>query len=150
MLYYRLGKHAAAREPCWRSLLRQPDMKAKARLIDFLRRTSGPDSPKLYEFIVDGNIGDAHAYVQRMRVELSRLRAIVRESGKQQRAFKMRVETMEAISPVETRVVLRFHEPHDIRVSHTVAEVFSALTTGHATIEPTSNIVLKRRQHVET
>lgn len=107
-------------------------MNAKQRLIDFIQHTHGPCASKVYEFTVPGDEAAASAFVHRMRVELSRLRAVVRDTGKQPRRFKMRLEAITPVSETETRVRLLFHERGSVRLAHDVANIFGAVTTGAA------------------
>lgn len=116
-------------------------MKAKARVIDFLKKTHGRNAPKTYEFTVQGDVAHAHVYIQRMRVELSRMRGIVTDLGKQLRFFKLRVIEITPITENETAIKLLFQEPHSVRVQQDIAQIFGAISIGSATPTDNSTII---------
>jgi len=120
-------------------------MKAKDRVKDFLR--NAPKAPdKRYRFTVHGSEGDAHKYVHRMRVELSRLRAAIKRRGLQIKSFKMRIEAIEAIEQLEasghdrdngkqTRVVLVFEESNTDALAAELSSIFDLVSPGHRLID---------------
>ena len=68
---------------------------AKRRVLEFLQHVKDNNE---FRFVVDGNETQAHAFVQHMRVELSRIRKLARQAGHNPRRITMRMRSI-AILP---------------------------------------------------
>ena len=81
---------------------------ARLQVIDFLKATKGKINVE-YEFTCDGNFTLADVFVKRMRTELTRLRNLLREGGKEPAYFKVILVSIveEQKSPAKCRVKLR-------------------------------------------
>ena len=75
---------------------------AKIQMIDFIRQ-SKLDVP--YEFTLKGSKADAERFVHRMRVELSRMRDLVKLQGRTPKHFKMMFKEI-IVEGDKTRIVL--------------------------------------------
>lgn len=64
----------------------------KQKVIDFVKSTKvveDDNAQSLFQFVLYGTEEDAKRFVHRMRVELSRLRELVRQQNREPREFKM-------------------------------------------------------------
>lgn len=121
-------------------------MNAKERLIDFLRKAPHAEDKK-YKFDVLGDGAEAKSFVHRMRVELSRLRAELRDRNKQVRPFKMLMVSVEP-SPTNQhyqQITLQFQQAKSDTVSREVSEVFNVLSTGDNMLDEKSARGLRKQ-----
>lgn len=102
---------------------------AKQQVITFLK-TAPREKDRCFTFTLENtNETQAKEYIHRMRVELSRLRANLRDRGKQLRAFKMLLEDMKAENG-NVIVTLRFAESVSERMSKDLSSIFNVISTG--------------------
>ena len=101
----------------------------KQKVIEFIKTTTvDPEKPEAsyFQFSIYGTEEDAKRFVHRMRVELSRLREVVRQHNRIPREFKMLAERYEFdISRGLTEIQLRRAEGRQEVVDPAVAELFN-------------------------
>lgn len=76
--------------------IKQIQSTAKIKLIELLKSTV-PGKNEIFTFVIPGTIADGMKFVQRMRVELSRIRCALKASGTKLKQFKLYTV---AITPV--------------------------------------------------
>ena len=109
-------------------------MRAKEQLKRFLRHVmETPDVPYTFELMCTPH--DAHTYVHRMRVELTRFRAHIRNSGKQIIPFKMLLRSIEQDALGNCHITLLYHLDVDGKLSEEVSEIFSAIAVDRSTLD---------------
>ena len=100
----------------------------KQKVIDFVKTTKvDPDdtSLSLFQFAIHGTEEDAKRFVHRMRVELSRLRELVKQQGKTPREFKMLASGYAYEREVhQTTIILQRTEGKQECVDPEVAAIF--------------------------
>jgi hypothetical protein len=101
---------------------------AKLMMIKFLRDTrETPD----FSFRIRGDLDDAKKFVHRMRVELSRMRDTVKDSGRVPKEFKVLMGELnfdfgEGITTIE----LKKSEGRTVEIAEDVQEIFDDLAGG--------------------
>jgi hypothetical protein len=109
-------------------------MRAKEQLKQFLRHAmTTPDVPYTFELMCTPN--DAHTYVHRMRVELTRFRAHIRNAGKQIIPFKMLLRSVEQDELGNCHVTLSYHLDIDGQLSEDISEIFAAVAVDRDTLD---------------
>ena len=102
---------------------------AKSRLIDFIQTG---EMDKDYIFSIEGDAIKAEAFVQQMRVELSRFRNIVKSQGKEPRNFKVLLiavdEYQDEQNVLRTRITLRQSMAGHVRIEEKFGDVLSKLS----------------------
>jgi hypothetical protein len=68
---------------------------AKERMIDFIRETRSDGS--IYSFTIQATREESERFVHRMRVELSRMRELVREKKRVIKEFKVLLDSIKTI-----------------------------------------------------
>lgn len=100
----------------------------KQKVIEFIKSTVvDPENPNasFFQFAIYGSEEDAKRFVHRMRVELSRLRDIVKQQGRIPREFKMLAEEYVFDKTIgQTQIFLRRSEGRQEVVDPAVAELF--------------------------
>ena len=101
---------------------------AKKMMIKFLEHTREQSE---FSFKIKGTSEDAEKFVHRMRVELSRMRDIVKSSGRVPKEFKMLTDeiehdTMEGITVVKLKRV----EGKTIQIAEDVEKIFNDIAGG--------------------
>ena len=101
---------------------------AKLMMIKFLRDTREQAD---FTFRIRGDREDARRFVHRMRVELSRMRDTVKDSGKVPKEFKVLCEdiTFDAMEVIST-ITLKKAEGNVVRIAEEVNEIFDELAGG--------------------
>lgn len=104
-------------------------MTPKKRLIDFLKNS---EMDKPYEFTIEGNEEEAHKYIQRMRVALSRFREEIINRNMKPKPFKMlviKVEEFNSSSEEELHTMISLVRTQNKlkMVSSEVEDVFGSL-----------------------
>ena len=94
-----------------------------------------------YSFAIPAeSVLDGERFVQRMRVELSRMRTYVRSQGMSVKPFRMKLVGIEffqedrsdgMVTPAHCKITLRKDAP-DAQIARDVADVFSDLSDGEA------------------
>lgn len=97
-------------------------------MINFIKATK---EQKEFSFRLRGNEEDARKFVHRMRVELSRMRDAVKESGRVPKEFKVLTHSidfdkMEGI----TTITLQKVEGKSVQIAEEVHEIFDDLAGG--------------------
>lgn len=102
------------------------EMSAKLALMKFLKETNSPQPADFVIVLENSTIKNAEKFVHRMRVELSRMRDMVRENGMIPRPFKM---ICVSIKEVDSRITitLRKQLSKTMKISEDVEEVFDVL-----------------------
>ncbi len=103
---------------------------AKLRMIDLVKTTKDND---FYMFAIEGDFANAEAFVHRMRVELSRMRAQVKIRGFVPRPFKiMLIELLEDESKETRKTKIRLQRVPEggTRVSEDIDNIFSEIAGG--------------------
>lgn len=101
---------------------------AKLQMIEFIKATKEqPD----FTFRLRGNAEDAKKFVHRMRVELSRMRDAVKESGRVPKEFKVLTHIVD-FDPMEgiTTITLRKVEGKSVQIAEEVHEIFDDIAGG--------------------
>lgn len=100
----------------------------KQKVIEFVKHTRVDPTDKsvsLFQFAIHGTTEDAKRFVHRMRVELSRLRELVRQQNREPREFKMLALDYTHDSAVgQTTIMLQRAEGRQEVVDPEVAAVF--------------------------
>ena len=103
----------------------------KQKVIEFVKSTTVDTSnvaASLFEFAIHGSEEDAKRFVHRMRVELSRLRELVRQQNKTPREFKMLATKYHYDRDIgQTTIILQRSEGRLEVVDPEVAAVFDDL-----------------------
>ena len=103
----------------------------KQKVIDFVKATKvDPDDKalSLFTFAIYGSEEDAKRFVHRMRVELSRLRELVRQQNREPREFKMLASAYTYDRDVgQTTIILQRVEGKQECVDPEVAAAFDDL-----------------------
>lgn len=101
---------------------------AKLMMIKFLRETREVDT---FSFRIRGDKEDAKRFVHRMRVELSRMRDAVKESGRVPKEFKVLLEELsfDAMEGITT-ILLKKSEGRVVQIAEEVHEIFDDLAGG--------------------
>jgi len=111
-------------------------MNAKARLIDFLKSArAAPDKP--YTFTLDMPPENAKMYIHRMRVELTRFRAALKEQGARIKPFKMLVQEVlqDSLEPNRTHVTMLYQTNGKMsRLQRDISDVFELVATNERQI----------------
>ena len=104
--------------------------KPKLQVIEFLKETREMDE---YSFVHYGTETEARSFIHRMRVELSRMRDVVREAGRVPREFKMLVVELEydAVKN-QTLVKLRKADGPNTAIAEEINEIFNDIAAGEA------------------
>ena len=100
----------------------------KQMMIRFIKETIKKQD---FTFRLRGDESDAKRFVHRMRVELSRMRDTVKESGRVPKEFKVLLhdvvhEPMEGV----TTIVLRKSEGKTVQIAEEVNEIFDDIAGG--------------------
>lgn len=102
--------------------------------IGFIKHSESSD----YTFAIPANdVLEGQRFVQRVRVELSRMRTYVRNQGHAVKPFRMRLVSVEFVAEPQDyensycKIVLRKDAP-DAQIARDVSEVFGLLTNGGA------------------
>ena len=100
----------------------------KQKVIDFVKSTKvDPNNTalSLFQFAIHGTEEDAKRFVHRMRVELSRLRELVRQQNREPREFKMLVSRYTYERGVhQTTITLQRTEGRSEIVDPEIAAIF--------------------------
>lgn len=103
----------------------------KQKVIEFVKHTHVDPvnkSASLFKFAIHGTTEDAKRFVHRMRVELSRLRELVRQQNREPREFKMlALEYTHDKAIGQTTITLQRAEAKQEVVDPEVAAVFDDL-----------------------
>lgn len=104
---------------------------ARKEIIAFVRKTK---MGEVYEFNFPGTATEAVEFVKRMRTELSRLRALVLQSGRKLSKFKVLLVRVEQVKekPPHTIVVLKKAENGQREVDQFLDEALIKELTGEA------------------
>lgn len=110
---------------------KQIKSEAKLKLIEFIRYYSKEDSEEkpAFQFIINGTKGDAAAFVHRMRVELSRMRQLVRDRGRAPRPFRMRLGEIKTVGFRKNQIFLT-KDNGVIEIAKEVDEIFDEVAGG--------------------
>ncbi len=101
---------------------------AKLMIINFLRSTR-EDSE--FKFKLRGDTEEANKFIHRMRVELSRMRDVVKDSGRVPKEFKMIVEGIEFLAATNTSIVtLKKQEGKVEAIAEEINEIFEDIAGG--------------------
>ena len=103
---------------------------AKNRLIHFINEAKLDED---YSFVIEGGVSKAEAFVQQMRVELSRFRNILKKHGKEPRNFKVLTIAIDEFLDDDTgatkcRVTLRQSMAGHVRIEEQYSEILSKLS----------------------
>lgn len=101
----------------------------KRIMIEFIRATANGNS--IFKFRLRGGETEARNFVHRMRVALSRMRDIVKQSGRVPKDFKVLLHDIDfdPDTGVST-VTLRKSEGSDIHITAEVEEIFDDIAGG--------------------
>lgn len=102
----------------------QTNSPAKMKCIDFIKSTDNAE----FVFDIEGGEEAAHKFIQHMRVELSRMRAILRSAGKQPRRFRLQKRGVEVLPNGTTRITL-FKDSSAERITQDLSAVFPELVS---------------------
>ena len=98
-------------------------------MIEFLKATR--ESPT-FSFKLRGRTEDAKSFIHRMRVELSRMRDSVIQSGKVPKEFKVLVDDIAYDSETQvSTVTLRKAYGTNVQIADDVAEIFNEISAGN-------------------
>lgn len=101
---------------------------AKLMIINFLRSTREETE---FKFKLRGDREDAHKFIHRMRVELSRMRETVKDSGRVPKEFKVLVASVEFTPETNTSLVrLKKQEGKVEQIAEEIDEIFEDLAGG--------------------
>ncbi len=101
---------------------------AKLMIINFLRSTREKGE---FKFKLRGDTEDARKFIHRMRVELSRMRDVVKEAGRVPKEFKMIVLDVTFLVATNTSVItLEKVEGKVEAIAEEVNEIFEDLAGG--------------------
>ncbi len=112
--------------------MKQKEIKSasKLRLIDFIRYY-GQGATEPFNFELAGNVKNGENFVHRMRVELSRMRSILRARGVAPSSFKLMLVDIKLIQPFPPRVLVTLEKTNNVlEASEDVKEIFSLLSDG--------------------
>ena len=100
----------------------------KQMMIKFIKETV--QNPE-FQFRLRGNEDDAKRFVHRMRVELSRMRDVVRESGRVPKEFKVLLHEID-FDPMQgiSTITLIKTEGKTIHIAEEINEIFDDLASG--------------------
>ena len=100
----------------------------KKMMIKFIQKTV--ETPE-FKFKLHGSEEDAKRFVHRMRVELSRMRDIVRDSGRVPKEFKVLLHNLEP-DPLEgvTTITLLKTKGRTLQIADEVREIFDDIAEG--------------------
>lgn len=108
---------------------------AKSRLIDFIQNGKMDED---YNFTIEGDAIKAEAFVQQMRVELSRFRNIVKSQGREPRNFKVLLigvdEYPNEQDVLYSKITLRQSMAGHVRIEEKFGDVLSKLSKPDAGI----------------
>lgn len=111
------------------STMPRPISDAKRKLIDFIRATANEDNAQ-FAFTIHGDEKQAAKFVHRMRVELSRMRDVIRQQGRIPKPWKMMFVSAVA-NPLEGTVTITLQKSFRHRVEHeAIREIFDELDGG--------------------
>lgn len=101
---------------------------AKQQMIKFIQETK--ENP-VFKLKLRGNQEDAEKFVHRMRVELSRMRDIVKQQGRVPKEFKVMTDEIfhDKVENITT-VKLRKVEGKDIQIADDLDDIFDDLAGG--------------------
>ena len=101
---------------------------AKLMLIKFLQATRDKDQ---FQFRLHGTPEEAQKFIHRMRVELSRMREMVKESGRTRKEFKMMLQaiTFDTKSGISISTLKKV-EGKSMQIDEDVSEIFDTLAKG--------------------
>ncbi len=110
------------------SQIRSP---AKIKIIEFIHYYGqGATDPFVFE--IDGNKQEAANFVHRMRVELSRLRALVRARGRAPAGFKVMQRSIKQLPSFPPRCRIELEQTNGgAEVAAEVNAIFDTLATGN-------------------
>jgi hypothetical protein len=114
-------------------MAREIKSEAKLKVIDFIRYYSSKDSEKKppFTFEIRGTRNDAEAFVHRMRVELSRMRQLVRDRGRAPRPFKMMLHDIKTSGIVHNKQMIQLKKDDGaIPIAKEIDEIFSEIAGG--------------------
>ena len=102
---------------------------AKLMMIKFIKATV---NDPLFSFRLRGDEEDAKKFVHRMRVELSRMRDIVKESGRMPKEFKVLTDSIEH-NPMDgiTLITLRKSVGANAAIAEDLDEIFDEIAGGN-------------------
>lgn len=105
---------------------------AKQRVIDFVTKT---DMEECYTFVYDGNKEAAEKFVHRMRVELSRLRKMLKSRGRKTALFKVLIVKMDEHEmpggeKIRTTVVLKKSGTAVVQIDENLKDALDAIERG--------------------
>lgn len=101
---------------------------AKLMIINFLRSTREETD---FKFKLRGDSEDAHKFIHRMRVELSRMRDVVKNSGRVPKEFKMIVaDVLFDLGTNTTIITLQKQEGKVEQIAEEVDEIFEDIAGG--------------------
>ncbi len=101
---------------------------AKLMIINFLRSTREDTE---FKFKLHGDTEDANKFIHRMRVELSRMRDVVKDAGRVPKEFKMIVVAVDFSAATNTSAVtLQKVEGKVEQIAEEINEIFEDLAGG--------------------
>jgi len=112
----------------------QYNKKAKDTLKAFLEAVPKMDEKRLYNFVLyQFTKVEAQIYVHRMRVELSRMRGMIKQKGMTIKEFKIMLEGIEERQG-NAHVTLRYKDEVNQILSQNITEIFNALSDGSSRV----------------